>query len=70
MGLVIAWKVCEVINKHILNQKSRLNQKKIKEQVKRVVEQVSQTDRFALYLVYLLFAVVGVAVGIFGYYKG
>ncbi|KAF7839115.1 uncharacterized protein G2W53_007597 [Senna tora] len=51
MGLVIAWKVCEVMSKHILNKKSLLNLKRIQEiQVKRVVAQESQTDRFALYL--------------------
>ncbi|KAF7835411.1 uncharacterized protein G2W53_010270 [Senna tora] len=51
MGLAIAMKECEVMSKHILNQKARLNLKRIQEvQVKRVVAQVSQTDRFALYL--------------------
>ncbi|KAF7834697.1 uncharacterized protein G2W53_009556 [Senna tora] len=51
MGHVIAWKVCEVMFKHILNQKLRLNLKRIQEvQVIRVVAQVSQTDRFAMYL--------------------
>ncbi|KAF7839146.1 uncharacterized protein G2W53_007628 [Senna tora] len=51
MGLVITWKVCEVMSKQILNIKTRLNLKRIQEvQVKRVVPQVSQTDRFALYL--------------------
>ncbi|KAF7832141.1 uncharacterized protein G2W53_014474 [Senna tora] len=47
MGLVIALKVSEVMSKHILNRKSRLNLKRIQEeQVKRVVAEVSQTDRF------------------------
>ncbi|KAF7844389.1 uncharacterized protein G2W53_001294 [Senna tora] len=47
----MAWKVCEVMPKHILNPKSRLNLKRIHEvQVKCVVAQVSQIDRFALYL--------------------
>ncbi|KAF7839156.1 uncharacterized protein G2W53_007638 [Senna tora] len=51
MGLVIAWKVCQCMSKHILNQKSRLNLKRIEEvQVKRVVAKVCQTNRFALYL--------------------
>ncbi|KAF7812469.1 uncharacterized protein G2W53_033445 [Senna tora] len=51
MGLVIAWKVCEVMLKHMLNQKSRFNLKRIHEvKVKRVVAQESRTDRFALYL--------------------
>ncbi|KAF7832167.1 uncharacterized protein G2W53_014500 [Senna tora] len=51
MGLVIVWKVCYIICKHILNRKSRLNIKRIQEvQVKRVVAQVGQTDRIALYL--------------------
>ncbi|KAF7839131.1 uncharacterized protein G2W53_007613 [Senna tora] len=51
MGLVIAWKELKVMSKHNLNQKSRLNLKRIEEvQVKRVVAQVSHTDRFALYL--------------------
>ncbi|KAF7802308.1 uncharacterized protein G2W53_041419 [Senna tora] len=49
MGLVIAWKKCEVMSKHTLNRKSRLNLKRLQEvQVKRVVAQVSQKDRFAL----------------------
>ncbi|KAF7832172.1 uncharacterized protein G2W53_014505 [Senna tora] len=47
----MAWKVCEVMSKHILNQQLRLNIKGIHEvYVKYVVAQVSQTDRFALYL--------------------
>ncbi|KAF7844385.1 uncharacterized protein G2W53_001290 [Senna tora] len=51
MGLVIAWMECEVMPKHILNQNSRLNLKRFQEvQVKRVVAQVSQTYRLALYL--------------------
>ncbi|KAF7835558.1 uncharacterized protein G2W53_010417 [Senna tora] len=51
MGLVIARKVCEVMSKHIFNRKSRLNLKRIQEvEVKRVIAQVSQTYRFALYL--------------------
>ncbi|KAF7832102.1 uncharacterized protein G2W53_014435 [Senna tora] len=51
MGLVIAWMVCKVMSKHILNRKSRLNLKKIQEvQVKGVVALVSQTDSFLLYL--------------------
>ncbi|KAF7835553.1 uncharacterized protein G2W53_010412 [Senna tora] len=51
MGLAIAWKVIEFMSKLILNPKSRLNLKVIQEvQVKRVVAQVSETDRFALYL--------------------
>ncbi|KAF7832166.1 uncharacterized protein G2W53_014499 [Senna tora] len=51
MGLVIAWKVCKVISNYILNRKSRLNLERIQEvQVKRVLAQVSQIDRFALYL--------------------
>ncbi|KAF7808097.1 uncharacterized protein G2W53_040258 [Senna tora] len=51
MGLVIAWKVCQVMPKHILNCKSRLNLKKLKKyKFKYVVAQVSETDRFALYL--------------------
>ncbi|KAF7832140.1 uncharacterized protein G2W53_014473 [Senna tora] len=50
MGLVIAWKECEVMCKNILNQKERLNLKIIQEvQVKRVIAQVSKTDRFVLY---------------------
>ncbi|KAF7832149.1 uncharacterized protein G2W53_014482 [Senna tora] len=51
MGLLIAWKVREVMCKHILNRKSRLNVKRIQEeQVKCDVAKVSPTDRFALYL--------------------
>ncbi|KAF7839118.1 uncharacterized protein G2W53_007600 [Senna tora] len=51
MRLVIAWKECDVMFKHILNHKSRLNLRRIQEaQVKRFVAQVSQTDRFALKL--------------------
>ncbi|KAF7844384.1 uncharacterized protein G2W53_001289 [Senna tora] len=51
MGLMITWKVCEVMSKHILNRKSPLNLKRIQEiQVKYVVAQVSQIDRFALNL--------------------
>ncbi|KAF7841501.1 uncharacterized protein G2W53_003799 [Senna tora] len=39
------------MSNHILNQKSQLNLKKFQEaQVKRVVAQASQMDRFALYL--------------------
>ncbi|KAF7821602.1 uncharacterized protein G2W53_027057 [Senna tora] len=51
MGLVIAWKVCQVMPKHILTLKSQWNLKKEHEKYKfkRVVAQVSQTDRFALY---------------------
>ncbi|KAF7832147.1 uncharacterized protein G2W53_014480 [Senna tora] len=50
MGLMIAWKVREVMRKQILNQKSRLTLKRIhREQVKCVVAQVSQTHRFALF---------------------
>ncbi|KAF7839160.1 uncharacterized protein G2W53_007642 [Senna tora] len=51
MGLVNTWRVCEVMSKHNWNRKSRMNLKRIQEvQVKRVVAQVSQTDRFAMYL--------------------
>ncbi|KAF7832095.1 uncharacterized protein G2W53_014428 [Senna tora] len=51
MGLVIVWKVCEIMSKHILKQKPRLNLKRIQEvQAKCVAAQVVQTDRFALYL--------------------
>ncbi|KAF7832168.1 uncharacterized protein G2W53_014501 [Senna tora] len=51
MGLMIKWKVCEVLSKHILNQKSRTNLNRIPEvQVKRFDAQVSQTDRFAMLL--------------------
>ncbi|KAF7839166.1 uncharacterized protein G2W53_007648 [Senna tora] len=51
MGLVIAWKECEVMFKHILNQKSWLNIQGFQVvQDKRVVSPLSQTDRFALYL--------------------
>ncbi|KAF7839124.1 uncharacterized protein G2W53_007606 [Senna tora] len=50
MALVIAWKVCQVMSKHILKLKSRLNLKRIQEvQVKRVVAKVNQTDHFMLY---------------------
>ncbi|KAF7835409.1 uncharacterized protein G2W53_010268 [Senna tora] len=50
MGHVIAWKECEVISRHILNQKSRLILKRIQElQVKSVFAQVRQIDRFVLY---------------------
>ncbi|KAF7832158.1 uncharacterized protein G2W53_014491 [Senna tora] len=49
MGLVIAWKVCEVMSKHILYRKSQLNLKAVQQvQVKRVVAQLSGTDRFVL----------------------
>ncbi|KAF7832157.1 uncharacterized protein G2W53_014490 [Senna tora] len=51
MGVVIEWKMCEVMSKHILNRKSRLNLQRIQQvQVKHFVAQVSKTDRFALYL--------------------
>ncbi|KAF7839121.1 uncharacterized protein G2W53_007603 [Senna tora] len=51
MRIVIAWKECEVMSKQLLNQKSRMNLKRIPEvQVKRIVAQVSPTDRFAMYL--------------------
>ncbi|KAF7839165.1 uncharacterized protein G2W53_007647 [Senna tora] len=51
MGLEIAWNVCPVMSKLILNQKSRLNLNRIQEvQVKRVVAQVSEIDHFALFL--------------------
>ncbi|KAF7832138.1 uncharacterized protein G2W53_014471 [Senna tora] len=50
MGLVIAWKECEVMSKHILNRKSRLNLKIFQEvQVNLVFAQDSETDRFVLY---------------------
>ncbi|KAF7839130.1 uncharacterized protein G2W53_007612 [Senna tora] len=50
-GIVIAWDECDVMSKHTLNQ-SKLNLKRNQEvQVKRVVAQVSQTDRFALHLI-------------------
>ncbi|KAF7839154.1 uncharacterized protein G2W53_007636 [Senna tora] len=49
MGLVIPLNVSQVMYKQILNWKSRLKLKRIEEvQVKRVVAQVSQTDRSAL----------------------
>ncbi|KAF7841518.1 uncharacterized protein G2W53_003816 [Senna tora] len=51
MGLVIAWKVSEVMSKHILNRKMRLNLKSNQEvQVQRVVAQISQIEGIALYL--------------------
>ncbi|KAF7835555.1 uncharacterized protein G2W53_010414 [Senna tora] len=50
MGVMIAWKVCEVMYKHVLNSKSRSNLKRIQVQVKRVVALVGQTNRFALCL--------------------
>ncbi|KAF7835407.1 uncharacterized protein G2W53_010266 [Senna tora] len=50
MELSIAQKECEVMSKHILNQNSQLNLKRIQVQVKRVVAQVSQTDSFVLKL--------------------
>ncbi|KAF7832096.1 uncharacterized protein G2W53_014429 [Senna tora] len=51
MGLVITWKVCEVMSKHILNRKPRLHLERIQEVlIKRVVAQVRQTDPFALHL--------------------
>ncbi|KAF7833010.1 uncharacterized protein G2W53_015343 [Senna tora] len=51
MGQVIASKVCEVTSKHNLNQKSRLNLKRIQEvHAKRVLAQVSKNNPFALYL--------------------
>ncbi|KAF7839125.1 uncharacterized protein G2W53_007607 [Senna tora] len=51
MGLAIAWKEFEVMSKQILNLKLRLNLKRIQEvQFERIVAQVSQIDRFALYL--------------------
>ncbi|KAF7812574.1 uncharacterized protein G2W53_033550 [Senna tora] len=31
MGLVITWKVCQVLSKHIMNYKSRLNLKRTQE---------------------------------------
>ncbi|KAF7844212.1 uncharacterized protein G2W53_001117 [Senna tora] len=55
VGLVIAWKVCKVKSNHILNRKSRLNLKRIEEELaKRDVAYVSQTNRFSLYLGTLL----------------
>ncbi|KAF7832161.1 uncharacterized protein G2W53_014494 [Senna tora] len=51
MGLMIAWKVCQVKSKHILNRKLGLNLDRIQEvQVKRADAQFSQTGRFTLYL--------------------
>ncbi|KAF7841522.1 uncharacterized protein G2W53_003820 [Senna tora] len=51
MGIVIAWKVCQVISTQVLNLKMRFNLNRIQEvQVQRVVAQVSQTNPFALYL--------------------
>ncbi|KAF7824003.1 uncharacterized protein G2W53_022147 [Senna tora] len=51
MGLVIVWKECEVMFKHNLDGKSRLNLKRLQDvRVKRVVAQVSQTDHYALCL--------------------
>ncbi|KAF7832153.1 uncharacterized protein G2W53_014486 [Senna tora] len=47
----MAWKVCEVMSKHISNRKSQLNLKRFQEvQVKSVVAQICQTHCFALYL--------------------
>ncbi|KAF7812437.1 uncharacterized protein G2W53_033413 [Senna tora] len=47
----MALKACEVISKHILNRKLQLNHNRIQEvPVKCVVAQVSQIDRFMLYL--------------------
>ncbi|KAF7841519.1 uncharacterized protein G2W53_003817 [Senna tora] len=51
MGLVIIWKECEVMSKHNINGKAQLNLKRIQEvEVKCVVAQLTQTDRFALNL--------------------
>ncbi|KAF7844381.1 uncharacterized protein G2W53_001286 [Senna tora] len=51
MELVITWKVCDIMSKHILSRELQLNLKRIQEvQVKDVVAQVSQIDRFELYL--------------------
>ncbi|KAF7839112.1 uncharacterized protein G2W53_007594 [Senna tora] len=47
----MACKACQVMCKHILNRKSRLNLNRIHEvQVKLIVAQMIQIDRFALYL--------------------
>ncbi|KAF7832159.1 uncharacterized protein G2W53_014492 [Senna tora] len=49
MELVIAWKVCKVMSRIIMNRKSRLNLKRIQQaEVKRVVAQSIQTDRFVV----------------------
>ncbi|KAF7801083.1 uncharacterized protein G2W53_044780 [Senna tora] len=46
MGLMIAWKVCEVMYKHILNLILRLNLKRIQEvHGKRDVAELTQIDR-------------------------
>ncbi|KAF7842082.1 uncharacterized protein G2W53_004380 [Senna tora] len=51
MGLVIAWKVSQVMSKHILNEKCDWISKELKKyKFKRLVAQSNQTDRFALYL--------------------
>ncbi|KAF7832173.1 uncharacterized protein G2W53_014506 [Senna tora] len=51
MGLVITWKLCQVMSEHIFKGKSQFNLNRIQEvQVKRDVTQVSQTDRLALHL--------------------
>ncbi|KAF7800563.1 uncharacterized protein G2W53_045014 [Senna tora] len=64
MGLGNAWELCQVMTKHILNGKPRLNLKRIQEaqvrtccrteeykkhKFERLVAHVSQTDAFALY---------------------
>ncbi|KAF7814951.1 uncharacterized protein G2W53_028920 [Senna tora] len=48
MGLVVAWEVCQVMYKHILNGKQQLNLKRM-HKFKRVVAQVSHTNACALY---------------------
>ncbi|KAF7812426.1 uncharacterized protein G2W53_033402 [Senna tora] len=50
MELVNALKELEVMSKHILNQKSQLNLKRTQEAQVKHVPQVSQTDRYELYL--------------------
>ncbi|KAF7814910.1 uncharacterized protein G2W53_028879 [Senna tora] len=51
MGFAIARKVCQVMSKHILNRNRDSISKELKKYLfKRVVAQVSENDRFALYL--------------------
>ncbi|KAF7835200.1 uncharacterized protein G2W53_010059 [Senna tora] len=44
MGLVIAWEVCQVKYKHILNGKLRLNLKRIQEAQVRTCCRTSESD--------------------------
>ncbi|KAF7814946.1 uncharacterized protein G2W53_028915 [Senna tora] len=45
MGLVIVWEVCQVMSKHILNGKPRLNLKRIQKAQVRTCCRISESNR-------------------------